>query len=722
MPRAQLFNKLMASLLVVAAGVVGVYFAARAGGAGAGVLATIALACAVALVARVEPASSEALSLSLVFDGVLLALPGALVVYFSFDSGGYFPASPAFAAILLIVVLILRVTLVDEPFIAFSRPLAIAAGALGLFALWTLLSAVWSDAPARSLIEFDRTFAYLLLVILIGSVARTARRLRFMAAGVALAIVAVAVAALATRLMPDRFPVDTPTIGAASLTYPLTYANALGILCSLGGILALYFTTSARQPRLARALGAAALPILAATVYLTLSRGPVAGAVIGIVAFLVLGRPRGLLTGLIAAGPASVIAVVSAYRHEALTSSTPTSPLAVDQGHEVAMVVALCTVGAFVVRMVVSPLDARLADFHLPERSHRPVVAGAWAAGILAVVVIGLALDGPRRISDQYHRFVETAEASPEQKIRPNIFDPSNRGLIDNWRISRDAFKDHPLGGTGAGTYEVVWNENRPAKQSSYNVTDGHSLYLEVLGELGLVGFLLLVTFVAMLLIGQLPYRRGPNTSLYAALFGMTLAWATHAGVDWDWEMPAVTAGVFALGAAALATHEQDLMPSFAHQSVRVAASLVLLVSAIAPGLVLASQRTLNESLDALRRGDCTEAVLRASDSISTLEIRPEPYEVQGLCQIRKARPAFAVQAFKRAAERDPDNWRYHYELATAQGNAGIDPRPELRTAQRLNPHNPELNSLISTIPPGQSAAWDIELIGPGGATGAALP
>jgi hypothetical protein len=186
--------------------------------------------------------------------------------------------------------------------------------------------------------------------------------------------------------------------------------------------------------------------------------------------------------------------------------------------------------------------------------------------------------------------------------------------------------------------------------------------------------------------------------------------------------MPAVTAGVFGLGGAALATHERELMPSFATQGVRIVASLVLLVSAVVPGLVLASQRNLNDSLDALRAGRCGEAIDRASDSISTLEIRPEPYEVAGLCQIRAGLPAFAVQAFKRASDRDPDNWRYRYELATAQGNAGIDPRPQLLAAQRLNPHNAELNSLISTIPPGQSAAWDIELIGPSGATGAALP
>ena len=719
---ARLTSKLTASLLVLVAGAVGVFFAARAGGVAAGLLAAVAGACAVALIARVEPASSDALSLSQVFDGVLLVLPGALVVYFSFDSGGYFPSSPAFACILLLVVLVLRVTLVDEPFIAFSRPLALAIGALGLFALWELLSAVWSDAPARALTDFDRTFAYLLLVVLTGSVARTASRLRWTAAALTLGVVVVAVASLATRLAPDHFPTKIPSIGPGALSYPLTYSNALGTLCVLGGILALYFATSARQSRGMRALGAAVLPALSTTVYLTGSRGPVAAAVIGIGAYLVLGRPRGLLTGLVATVPASVIAVASAYQHPLLTSSNPATAAAAQQGHRVAVVVIFCTVGAGVARMLLTPLDDRLAALRLPDRSRRTVIAGAWAAGLIAVIVVGLALHAPRRISDQYDKFVQTAQASPEAKLRPNIFDPSNRGLIDNWTVALDAWKDKPLIGHGANTYEVVWNENRPAKQASYNVTDGHSLYLESLAELGIVGFVLLMVFLVTGLIAVLPFARGPNRTLYAALFGTALAWAAHAGVDWDWEMPAVTAGVFALLAAGLATHERELMPSFATQGVRVVMGIALLAAAIAPGLVFASQRTLNDGLDSLRAGNCRKAIDQAADSISTLKIRPEPYEVIGLCQAKNGRPGFAAQSFKQAAKYDPDNWRYHYELASVQGAAGIDPRPELATAHELNPHNPELNNLIASIPPGSSATWDLELTSPSGASGNTPP
>jgi hypothetical protein len=40
----------------------------------------------------------------------------------------------------------------------------------------------------------------------------------------------------------------------------------------------------------------------------------------------------------------------------------------------------------------------------------------------------------------------------------------------------------------------------------------------------------------------------------------------------------------------------------------------------------------------------------------------------------------------QKAVEQEPRSWEYHYGLAIAQGYAGIDPRPEIATATRLNP------------------------------------
>jgi hypothetical protein len=716
MTRRDLTRRLPTIGLLLVAGAAGLYFAARAGGAAAGLLAVVALVCAVMLLIRANPASVDAVSLGRFFDAILLALPGALTVYFSFDKGGYFPGSPAFVAIFLVVVLVLRVTLVDDPFAGFSRPLAVAVTAMGAYTMWILASAIWSDAPARALIDFDRAFVYLLLLVIFGSIPRTAARLRWMAAGIALGIVVVATAALATRLYPDTFPTFR-NLGNEQLSYPLTYSNGLGILCVLGSLLALYFATSVQASRAARAAGSAALPLLATATYLSLSRGPVAAAAVGIAAYLVLGRPRGLLTGLIASVPLSIVAVVSAYRHELLTAHNPPAAAAAAQGHRVAAVLVLCVAGAAVLRMVLTPLDERLARASLPPRLRRPVVAGAWVSVVVVAVAVALAVNAPSRISDQYHRFVETAQAGPGQDIRASIFDPSNRGLIDNWSVALRAFRDQPVHGQGAGTYEVYWNRERPAKQAGYDVTNAHSLYVEVLGELGAVGFVLLMTVLVAILVALAPFGRGGRRPLYAALFATALAWAVHAGVDWDWQTPAVTAWVFALGGAALAAHESSVSPSGARQGVRVTVGLLALLAIVAPGLVFASQRQLNDSLDALRAGNCTRAVDRATASISTLDIRPEPYQVLALCQAKRGRTGFAIQAMEKAATRDPDNWRYAFTLGVLQGGAGLDPRPELVRASRLNPQRVEIKDLLAAVPKGSAVDWGLSLLPPSATT-----
>ena len=716
MTKRDLTSRLPVLGLLVAAGVAAIYFAARAGGTGAGLLTAVAAGCALALALRVETGSVETVSLQSVSDAALIALPGALVIYLSFDTGGYFPASPAFVAIVLVAVLVLRITLVDQPFEGVSRALATAVAALGLLACWALLSALWSDAPGRALVEFDRSYMYLLVLVLAGLAARTSIRLRWLAASIAAGELVVAIAALATRLAPDRFPIDIPAFGESNLAYPLTYSNALGMLCVTGAILALYFASSVRLPRAARVAGAAALPVFATTVYLTLSRGPVAAAVIGIVAFVLLGRPRGLLPALVATVPTSVIAVASAYQHPVLTGADPAGAGGAAAGHTVALVLALCVLAAVVIRLALTPIDNRLAGYSLPERSRRPVLAASWIGLALAVVVVGLALHAPSRISDQYHRFIDAAQASPTQDIRKSVFSSANRGLLDNWSVGLHAFRDRPLLGQGAGTYEVYWNQDRPAKQSSYNVTDAHSLYIETLGELGVVGFVLLLIMILAVLASLLPVRRGRNRALYAALFATALAWLFHAGVDWDWEMPAVSLPFFALGGAALALHRDSALPAWTSQGVRVLVALLLIFTAIAPGLVLASQRQLNDARDALGARNCNRAIDRAAASISTLSFRAEPYEVLAICQAQAQRVGFALQAMKKAETLDPDNWRYAYGVGVLRGGAGLDPFPELARAQRLNPHLKELNALLATVPKGTAIDWGLELQGPSGA------
>jgi len=110
------------------------------------------------------------------------------------------------------------------------------------------------------------------------------------------------------------------------------------------------------------------------------------------------------------------------------------------------------------------------------------------------------------------------------------------------WHVAWQEASEFPIAGRGAGTFELAWLEEQPIPES---ILDAHSLYLETLAELGLVGLGLLALALAPPLVAAF---RGAS----AAAAGGYVAFLFHAGVDWDWEVPAVTVAGLLCGAATL--------------------------------------------------------------------------------------------------------------------------------------------------------------------------
>ena len=627
----------------------------------------------------------------------LLLLPGALTIYLSFNGGGFFPNTQAFVALVLAIALMLRVALAEEPFAGFSRPLALAAGALALYAIWTLLSASWSDATARALLEFNRALLYLLALVLFGSLARSAADFRWMVRGVAVAIVVVAACGLVTRVLPDVWPISAG-LAESRLSYPLTYWNAMGLLAAVGAILAFHMSCSRSEPRAVRVLGAAAVPLLATTLYFTFSRGAIAAGIAGFVVYVVVARPRALLSGILATAPATVIAIVVAYNADLLATANPTSDAAVDQGHDVALVVGLCVVAAGAIRAMLLALDSRLR-----VRLSRSTFRAAALAGAVAAVTALVVLDAPGYVSDQYDRFVEGGGAGTQGDLRTRFTDPANSGRLDHWDVALDAFADAPLVGEGAGTYQNTWARDRPL---AFSVQDAHSLYVEALGELGLVGIALLLVVLGTIGAALVTGVRGADRTLYGAVLAALVAWLLHAGLDWDWEMPAVTLWVFALGGAALAAPSHRPFTAIRLAYLRPVAILACFGLAIVPALVLVSDERLEASARAYERGDCRAALDAADESLAALRSRPEPYEMRAYCFLRARSWVTGIAELERASERDPDNWQYHYGLARAQAAAGIDPRPEAARALRLNPLGADVQDAVRRFRGAGRAEW----------------
>jgi hypothetical protein len=134
-------------------------------------------------------------------------------------------AVPA-AAIAALVALLLRITLARHPWEGWSAGLSVSAGALALFAVWTLASSHWSGAPGRALLEFDRTLLYLAAFVLFGLVAARAGDLAVVLRWTAAAACGVCLVALATRLAPGSFPTDRPP-SHTRFEFPLTYGVAV---------------------------------------------------------------------------------------------------------------------------------------------------------------------------------------------------------------------------------------------------------------------------------------------------------------------------------------------------------------------------------------------------------------------------------------------------------------------------------------------------------------
>jgi O-antigen ligase len=585
---------------------------------------------------------------------------------------------------------------------------------MSIYTLLTLLSQYWSHAPGRALVEFDRALLYLLVLVLCGSVARSRGRLAWVIRALAAGIVVVCGCGLITRILPRVWPI-VPEVDNARLSFPVTYWNVLGLLAAIGIILCAHLSSERRERSWGRVLAAASLPMLATTLLFTYSRGAIAVCVIGLIAYALVGRPRLLVSTLIAAGPTTAVALKFAYDANLLSGPNPASSGAVVQGHRVAIALAVCILAAAGLRaLLVCLLDRRLESLRLSRRGRRHAFrAGYGVVAALAVVALA-ALSGT--VAHEWHLFVSpptAAALSPDARAR--LTDPSNEGRLDYWRLSWSQLKRHPLGGNGAGTFEDTWARLRPTTQGE--VVDAHSLYMETLDELGLGGFLPLLAVILLALGAALARARGPNRAPYAAVFAVLLAWAVETGADWDWEMPVVTVVFFAFAGIVLAApgiardaeaavgagRRAAFQPS---SPVRVVLGLGCILLAAAPALVWTSQRKLDQAESAFANGDCRAATSAALSSIKLLGSRPEPYEVLGYCDIRAGMPNAAIATVQKAISLDPGDWNYAYDLAVIRAAAGLNPRIAAHQALALNPNQSLTQEAWAAFSSGGARQW----------------
>jgi O-antigen ligase len=199
---------------------------------------------------------------------------------------------------------------------------------------------------------------------------------------------------------------------------------------------------------------------------------------------------------------------------------------------------------------------------------------GAWVAlvvGLLALVV----LRGGRVRGPVVGLVVAAALATAAAVA---VVTRGGGSLVENrlryWDVAWADYVDHPLLGSGAGTFGDYWLSSGAGPGFTRTA---HSLYVQSLAELGPVGLLLVLTVVAIPLVA-LMQRRDPLVAVAAAPY---IAYVFHTGIDWDWEMPAVTlAGIFCGAAMLVATRPGDTSRLTRRPRLALAAASLFLAAA----------------------------------------------------------------------------------------------------------------------------------------------
>jgi hypothetical protein len=318
------------------------------------------------------------------------------------------------------------------------------------------------------------------------------------------------------------------------------------------------------------------------------------------------------------------------------------------------------------------------------------------------VLVVALGTGGLAR--REYDAFVN-GNANPSGQTRNRLTDPANNGRLSLWQAALKIYDTQKLHGTGAGTYQAYYFRYRT---KPLYVVDAHSLYLQSLAELGIVGFVLILVVVLGILGGLAARIRGPDRAPYAALFAVTLAWAVHQAVDWDWQMPAVALGVFMLAGLALARPGDGRTGRTGLPAGRTLVGLGWLALAVTPLLVSTSYARLQQSGRELERGRCASAKHEALSSLSLSAKRPQAYVIIGVCDMQQGFAQAAVPAMAAASALEPQNWDNVYWLALARAGAGLDPHAEIRRAIVLNPLESTLYKAAQLLRSEDPHTWEL--------------
>jgi tetratricopeptide (TPR) repeat protein len=572
----------------------------------------------------------------------LLAFAAVLVL--AANDGGYFP--PEWGWTTVAVAWVGVIALIVGRGAALGREDRIVLGILAAITLWTALSGLWAAAIQAPVLEVERTLVYLVLLATLLITARSGGAALMLGAGT-VAGVLISGFALLTRLRPDLFGLYDDPVAHGRLYQPIGYWNALGIFAAMTAALCLGAAMRSRTPWV-RMSAAAALPVVVSTLFFTFSRGSMMTLVIGVGVSLALDRDRlrALAIALVLL-PWVALAVDDARLQGALARGGAGVHAASNEGRPLLLVIALCAAASAATMWAVGLAERRLTFGPAVRRAY--VVCLAIAALVLAAGAVAVYGSPPHMVSRVRHALeAKPSAGNVNQNTRLETLSLNGRPML--WRSALADVGDHPLLGSGAGTFEQYWNQHRPR---NYVARDAHSLYLERLAEQGPVGLVLVLALVLYPIWLAVRARRDP---VVLTALGALVAFALHAGFDWDWEMPAVVClALVAVAAILVAAREEFPRPlSSPVRAGLVAVAVVLGIAAFAGGV---GNQAIASSVSAADRGSYAKAESEARRATSWAPWSDQGWIDLAAALVGQGRRDEAAAALRTATRKDPVDW-----------------------------------------------------------------
>jgi hypothetical protein len=479
-----------------------------------------------------------------VFKAVVLLALAATAAYGMLNEGLYaddlwLPVADGLL-VLLLVTLFVRGYYQDVPQAAWVMValLAVLVGVKGLSITWTI-------SQTETVNEVLRSSMYLAVFLTALPALTSGRQVGALVDIAVLIVTALAGYGFLQKIDPAEYPVtsfDGVRIGST-----LGYGNSVAVVVGMGVALALARTTATRNVFL-RGLYAALTLAFLIVLYLTFSRGGIGSLGVGLVFLFVLtgNRLQMLANVLLVSVPGAWLL----WRMQSLdgilrTDVTEQQRIVDGAVFRTDLIVALAA--AFLLQAGYAVLVNR---YELMPSGRRVlgtlVIVGAIlvaGAGAFAVV------QGYGGMGQAY----ETLVSNPNQtkNVSQRLASLSLGYREDYWKVGWEAWKDHPLTGTGAGTFQYIWLENRPGNEGVKQV---HNLYLEQGTETGVFAFLALVGF-AVALVGyslRATWRSSEGSErrlLLAGLVSALVVYLVSSFLEWHWYIPGSTLLFFLLAA-----------------------------------------------------------------------------------------------------------------------------------------------------------------------------